>query len=88
MKQVCYRVLMQLCGQYGHPALAVKVSILDRSDVLGVGLQNLLNAPLLFLCTRASSLVHAQQTLKKRGIAHSLNITKNKDYHGDPFDIV
>ena len=34
IKQVCYRVLMQLCGQYGHPALAVKVSILDRSDVL------------------------------------------------------
>ena len=26
--QVCYRVLMQLCGQYGHPALAVKVSII------------------------------------------------------------
>lgn len=26
LKQVCYRVLMQLCGQYGHPALAVKVS--------------------------------------------------------------
>lgn len=23
--EVCYRVLMQLCGQYGHPALAVKV---------------------------------------------------------------
>lgn len=28
MNQVCYRVLMQLCGQYGHPALAVKVSII------------------------------------------------------------
>ena len=25
LPQVCYRVLMQLCGQYGHPALAVKV---------------------------------------------------------------
>jgi len=23
--EVCYRVLMQLCGQYGHPALAIKV---------------------------------------------------------------
>ena len=33
-QQVCYRVLMQLCGQYGHPALAVKVSILDWSVVL------------------------------------------------------
>lgn len=23
--QVCYRVLMQLCGQYGQPVLAVRV---------------------------------------------------------------
>ncbi|XP_031552421.1 DENN domain-containing protein 4C-like [Actinia tenebrosa] len=23
--EVCYRILMQLCGQFGHPALAVKV---------------------------------------------------------------
>ena len=29
-KQVCYRVLMQLCGQYGHPALAVKVSVQSK----------------------------------------------------------
>ena len=29
-KQVCYRVLMQLCGQYGHPALAVKVSFQSK----------------------------------------------------------
>ena len=34
IKQVCYRVLMQLCGQYGHPALAVKVSMSDRTGVL------------------------------------------------------
>uniref|UniRef100_UPI00358DF4B1 C-myc promoter-binding protein-like isoform X2 n=1 Tax=Myxine glutinosa TaxID=7769 RepID=UPI00358DF4B1 len=25
LDEVCYRVLMQLCGQYGHPVLAVKV---------------------------------------------------------------
>lgn len=23
--QVCYRILMQLCGQYGQPVLAVRV---------------------------------------------------------------
>lgn len=25
MFQVCYRILMQLCGQYGQPVLAVRV---------------------------------------------------------------
>ena len=39
-KQVCYRVLMQLCGQYGHPALAVKVSVQSK-----IGLENLKMVP-------------------------------------------
>lgn len=25
LSQVCYRILMQLCGQYGQPVLAVRV---------------------------------------------------------------
>lgn len=25
--QVCYRILMQLCGQYGEPVLAVRVML-------------------------------------------------------------
>lgn len=27
VSQVCYRVLMQLCGQYGEPVLAVRVML-------------------------------------------------------------
>ena len=97
---------MQLCGQYGHPALAVKVSFLDWSDVLVLAyrsswtsseqsepvnaMKTSLWAPhsfYFFALRRAFSLVHVQQSWK-RGTAHSLNVNENKDYHGDPFDIV
>lgn len=53
--QVCYRVLMQLCGQYGQPVLAVRVLFEMKKagihpNAITYGYYNKVNASFHYMC--------------------------------------